>query len=99
MFVEVADRNDNNPAFYPRVYYTSIPQTAGVGYSVATVIATDADAGDNGTVRYSLSQPQGGANGLFGIDSVSGLISVQSSLSNAESSYSIQVTSTSVSIV
>lgn len=44
--------------------------------SVLTVIATDADRGNNGSVTYSLKQvPMKGSTPLFSIDSSTGLIS------------------------
>lgn len=44
--------------------------------TVLTVIATDADSGNNGTVIYSLKQvPMNGDDPLFSIDSHMGLIS------------------------
>ena len=50
--------------------------------SVLTVIATDADRGNNGSVTYSLKQvPMKGSTPLFSIDSSTGLIST--TLSNA----------------
>lgn len=50
--------------------------------TVLTVIATDADNGNNGSVTYSLKQvPMKGSQPLFSIDSHMGLISTM--LNNA----------------
>lgn len=47
-----------------------------LGMTVLTVIATDADNGNNGSVTYSLKQvPMKGSQPLFSIDSHMGLIS------------------------
>lgn len=52
------------------------------GMTVLTVIATDADSGNNGSVTYSLKQvPMKGNQPLFSIDSYMGLISTM--LNNA----------------
>jgi len=52
------------------------------GMTVLTVIATDADNGNNGSVAYSLKQvPMKGNQPLFSIDSHMGLISTM--LNNA----------------
>ena len=69
--VQVSDINDNRPIFYPRQYKVSLPEseltTAG---ALVAVAATDADAGDNGRIQYSIAS--GNANGLFRIDPSTG---------------------------
>ena len=47
IFVDVSltDVNDNRPVFKTGSYYAAVKETAGVGDSVITVQATDADAG------------------------------------------------------
>ncbi|KAI8798409.1 protocadherin-9 [Biomphalaria glabrata] len=53
--VVVDDFNDNSPVFSSTIYAASFNETAGTGYNVLTVSATDLDTGDNGKVIYSLS--------------------------------------------
>lgn len=88
--LDVTDLNDNRPMFYPLRYYAVVPETAGVGYPVISVQASDADSGDNSVVRYSLSQ-QSGAQGRFSIHPQTGEISVSGSLPASVRSYSVQV--------
>ena len=52
--VLVSDINDNAPRFSQASYQAVVPGNAGVGVSVLTVRATDADDGANRAVTYSL---------------------------------------------
>lgn len=52
----------------------SIPENSPVGTAVTTVHATDGDAGDYGTVRYSLA---GVHSVAFTVDPVTGVVSVK----------------------
>ena len=52
--VTVADVNDNFPSFLQDVYAVSLSENSAVGSTIATFNATDADAGENGTVTYSV---------------------------------------------
>lgn len=88
--MNVTDVNDNSPVFYPSRYYAVVPKSAGVGYSVLSVIATDADKGDNGVIRYSLAQ-NSGAGGLFTVDAETGELAVSSALPSTSTTYTIQV--------
>ena len=88
--MNVTDVNDNSPVFYPHVYYPVIPESAGVGYSIVSVMATDADKGNNGLVEYSLNQ-QSNPNNLFSINVDSGVVSLAKSLSLSQRSYTLQV--------
>ncbi|PIO53564.1 cadherin domain protein, partial [Teladorsagia circumcincta] len=49
-----------------------------VGSSVITLLAHDADSGENGVVKYSIIS--GNELGLFAVDSILGIISVAKSL-------------------
>lgn len=90
VYINVTDLNDNSPVFYPSQYYAQIPESSGLGYSILPVTATDLDAGDNGVVRYGLSQ-QNVASSKFAIDRVSGLITLTGSLPVSQRSYTFQV--------
>ena len=66
-------KKDDSSLFQCPYCHGSTPYVSGM--SVLTVIATDADRGNNGSVTYSLKQvPMKGSTGLFSIDSSTGLI-------------------------
>ena len=52
--VMVADINDNFPAFSQDLYTISLSENSAIGSTIATINATDPDAGENGTVTYSI---------------------------------------------
>ena len=66
----------DSPVFEPKSYDKTLKDNAGINSAVATVVATDKDAGD--TITYSFT---GGNTGdVFGIDSSSGAITLQKKL-------------------
>ncbi|VDM81640.1 unnamed protein product, partial [Strongylus vulgaris] len=52
--VTVTDDNDNAPRFVHKDYSVTLPLRSPVGYSVVTLLAHDADSGENGMVKYSI---------------------------------------------
>ncbi|XP_026678383.1 protein dachsous-like [Diaphorina citri] len=78
--VTIQDVNDNQPIFNQSRYFATVPENATVGTSIFQVFATDADAGSNGEVEYSINRRQSDKDGLFNIDSKSGLIFVNKAL-------------------
>lgn len=78
LIVNVIDVNDNAPVFDNATlpYRALVSEGASINTLVLTVRATDADAGQNGAVRYRLI----GANLPFSIDMISGQIRVRSTL-------------------
>uniref|UniRef100_A0A8C5KIT6 Protocadherin gamma subfamily A, 5 n=1 Tax=Jaculus jaculus TaxID=51337 RepID=A0A8C5KIT6_JACJA len=56
IFLEVADINDNPPAFSRPAYSTSIPENNPRGVSIFSVTAYDTDSGDNARVTYFLAE-------------------------------------------
>jgi len=74
--VEIEDKNDESPTFdYADVFYqTNMLSSVVSNHRVYRVYATDADAGDNGRVSYSLSSTSPNCSRCFSIDSNSGLI-------------------------
>lgn len=78
--ITVLDVNDNPPAFNQSRYVGRVPENASVGTAVLRVHASDADAGDNGRVRYAINRRQSDREGLFAIDAESGLVSVSKPL-------------------
>ena len=55
MIVEVADVNDNAPAFTQPSYTAVVPENAPLDWSVSQVQAIDPDEGDGGKVEYTLA--------------------------------------------
>ncbi|RUS88778.1 hypothetical protein EGW08_003495 [Elysia chlorotica] len=88
--IVVTDINDNAPEFQsPAVFL--VPYPSSVGSAVATLLATDADSGDNGKVTYSMS---GLPSGRFALAVDSGQISLGQALPSSPTSYSATVTAT-----
>uniref|UniRef100_A0A6I8NQ13 Protocadherin 1 n=1 Tax=Ornithorhynchus anatinus TaxID=9258 RepID=A0A6I8NQ13_ORNAN len=77
--VQVVDVNDNAPVFAQALTEVAIPENNVPGELVAQVAATDADAGSNAEVVYSL-EPEPAARDLFSITPDSGQIRVLASL-------------------
>lgn len=74
--ITIQDVNDNQPIFNQSRYFATVPENATVGTSILQVHATDADANENGEVEYSINRRQSDKEGMFRIDSKTGLISV-----------------------
>ena len=95
MVIYVSPGNVNDPVFEPTTPAT-VREDAANGLVVATVAATDQDAGTSGEIRYSLMS--GNTNGAFEIDALSGSISVGSSqflnVTNYTDMYSLTVAAT-----
>ncbi|KAK0134170.1 Protocadherin-23 [Merluccius polli] len=92
--VSVADVNDNPPSFthLPATKVLNVQMWAGLpsGSLVTSMFAKDPDAGENGTVTFSLRTDDG--LGVFGIDSQSGdIILVAASLQPIETHYTLEV--------
>ncbi|NXI55069.1 PCDG4 protein, partial [Chloroceryle aenea] len=60
------------PVFSKSVYEARVPENVPTGSLVLQVRATDADAGSNGRVSYSLGNVPDGIRALFSVDSESG---------------------------
>ncbi|XP_053894401.1 cadherin-related family member 2 [Malaclemys terrapin pileata] len=50
----VQDRNDNPPIFQNQPYIIDLPETWPIGSAIYRVLATDADSGNDGRVRYEI---------------------------------------------
>ena len=70
VFITLTDINDNNPMFNQSAYTAIVLESIGINDTVATVLATDRDAGDNMIVRYSLRTQEH----LFSIDPITGVV-------------------------
>uniref|UniRef100_W5KN59 FAT atypical cadherin 3 n=1 Tax=Astyanax mexicanus TaxID=7994 RepID=W5KN59_ASTMX len=73
IIVNVEDSNDQSPFFTRTVYDGVVIESASPGTPVIQVTALDRDTGRNGELIYSIEANTGGA---FGIDSLSGIVSV-----------------------
>ncbi|KAI4501460.1 hypothetical protein M0802_003337 [Mischocyttarus mexicanus] len=78
--VTVQDVNDNPPIFNQTRYSASVPENATVGTPVLAVNATDADAGENGRIEYSINRRQSDRGEMFRIDPESGMVYVNKAL-------------------
>ena len=74
--VKLTDVNDLSPVFEKSIYEVSVSENVTPNETFFTVIARDADAGDNGVVTYSIEN----FSNLFHIDSTSGELSTLSNL-------------------
>ena len=83
VFLKVEDINDNNPEFYPKQYFISIADDTAVGSSILKVKALDKDEGDNAIITYTL---ESGGDGLFLVDSWTGVVSLRTSLRSSQKS-------------
>jgi len=84
--VIVSDANDNIPIFTQSVYNITIPEDAPVGTTVVTVLAIDADSGQNGKVCYVFSsQTSSVYSDMFAIDAKTGVLSLLRALDYVES--------------
>lgn len=69
----VTDVNDNAPVFARKSYQASISEAEGVGTSVLTLSARDADQGLNGRIQYTFAGGDDG-DGAFSVDPTSGIV-------------------------
>ncbi|XP_054259476.1 protein dachsous-like [Macrosteles quadrilineatus] len=78
--ITIQDVNDNQPIFNQSRYFATVPENATVGTSILQVHATDADASENGEVEYSINRRQSDREGMFKIDSKTGMVTVNKPL-------------------
>ena len=74
----VVDENDNSPVFSMDPYIAEVTENSANGVPVVMVLATDADSGMFGEVRYSIVS--GNIDDVFSINSSSGAILVNGSI-------------------
>ncbi|KAM4706620.1 protocadherin Fat 4-like [Discoglossus pictus] len=92
VMVVVLDINDNNPLFAHSLFKVEISENTLTGTDLIQVVATDADEGVNGMIRYTIVD--GNPNNEFRIDTVTGTISIAKPLDRErKSSYSLTVQS------
>ena len=65
--VALIDVNDNRPAFDKTFYARTIKENAKIDTLIATVKASDGDAGYNGVVEYSVDRSAGNSSDLFDV--------------------------------
>ncbi|XP_033149615.1 fat-like cadherin-related tumor suppressor homolog [Drosophila busckii] len=81
--VQVLDRNDLSPLFYPTEYAVTVPEDTPKHHSIVKVIADDADLGVNGEIYYSfLIESE-----HFAIHPTTGDITILKRLNYAENSH------------
>ncbi|KAI9538926.1 hypothetical protein NQZ68_009003 [Dissostichus eleginoides] len=75
--VDVLDINDNSPFFIGSPYTFYVPENNKVGMSIFSVIATDADGGENAEVTFSLNRKSAGptVTAFLNINQANGTIS------------------------
>uniref|UniRef100_A0A673HL82 Protocadherin Fat 3-like n=1 Tax=Sinocyclocheilus rhinocerous TaxID=307959 RepID=A0A673HL82_9TELE len=77
IIVTLEDANDQPPFFTRTIYDSTVFESAPPGTSALQVIALDKDSGRNGEIVYSIDAGKHcNSGGIFGIDSLSGIISV-----------------------
>uniref|UniRef100_A0A8B9G945 Cadherin domain-containing protein n=1 Tax=Amazona collaria TaxID=241587 RepID=A0A8B9G945_9PSIT len=79
LVLEVSDVNDNAPVFEEAAYSAYVAENNAAGALVLHVSARDADAGNNGRVRYSLEGGSAGAAPYVSVESQSGAVYAQRS--------------------
>ncbi|NWV55198.1 PCDGA protein, partial [Daphoenositta chrysoptera] len=90
--VTVLDANDNAPVFSQAEYTVRVPEDVPVGSTLVTVIATDADEGLYGHMKYSFKKITEKASQTFHLDSETGAITLLRSLDFEEGdSYELEV--------
>ncbi|ESN95584.1 hypothetical protein HELRODRAFT_141021, partial [Helobdella robusta] len=81
LIIKIVDVNDNSPQFESSHYSVSLPENSKVGTEIIRVLATDADEGMNGIVKYGWSDDTFKKFGsYFSIDSGSGSIRLKKTL-------------------
>lgn len=80
VFVAVEDDNDNSPIFQLNKYEVELSEAAGLKHQVTKIVALDADQPNtpNSEVVYDITS--GNDKGMFSIDLVSGVLSVNNHL-------------------
>lgn len=77
VFLSIEDVNDNSPEFYPIRYFVPVSEDTPMDKSLLKVSASDPDYGDNAIITYTL---ENGGDGLFTVDSLTGVITLRGSL-------------------
>jgi len=72
--VDVQDVNNNEPTFEHEAYHAVVNETAAVGTAVVRVRATDADAGENAAVAYSIIA--GDDRRQFAVNQTTGVLTI-----------------------
>ena len=82
--IHLLDINDSPPQFDQSTYTLSVSEAARIGDQVGKVTATDLDAGENGTVKYSLVDL---TSSQFVIDSSTGVIITNTTLDREDTPF------------
>lgn len=88
--VTVLDSNDNAPMFGQTTYRVLVREDANIGEKITQVYANDVDSNENGRVNYSIER--GDRQKQFGINPVTGEITVNGELDREKvASYALEV--------
>ncbi|XP_063989981.1 protein dachsous [Diachasmimorpha longicaudata] len=81
----IDDANDNSPKWPQDPLFIRVSEGCSIGMTIYNLTATDADAGDNGDLRYDLVSefPNGG---IFSVDSLTGALTIMKTLDREERS-------------
>ncbi|KAK3801950.1 hypothetical protein RRG08_064544 [Elysia crispata] len=94
LVIKVIDENNNSPIFVDSARSLAVPETAAIGQSIATLIATDEDGGKNGEISYTLQPKDDDDSGLllFSINPVTGTVRVFGNLlGKGDETYNMRV--------
>ncbi|XP_069725589.1 protocadherin gamma-A10-like [Phaenicophaeus curvirostris] len=90
--VAVLDANDNAPVFSQAEYAVRVPEDVPVGSTLVTLMATDADDGTNGHVKYSIKKMSDLASEIFQLNAEMGAITLLRNLDFEEgNTYELEV--------
>ena len=87
----VEDVNDNVPVFLPP-FAAGFARTSATGWEIIKIIATDADNGKNGTVRYSLRSKLDST--CFAVNAQTGSVTVVAPLSSSKKIFEVEIRAT-----
>lgn len=93
--VQVEDVDDQSPVFTSVPSVTRIPEDTPVGGMVLQITAIDGDRGVNNPIKYRITK---GDNGLFTINSNTGIVSVAKKLDRESANNELSTTSSSSTI-
>ncbi|CAD5114675.1 DgyrCDS3721 [Dimorphilus gyrociliatus] len=74
VFINVLDSNDNKPTFNQSTYSTTVKERSQIGQFVLNITATDVDEGENGAIKYSITD--GNEQNCFQIGDNNGILKI-----------------------
>nr|XP_042897100.1 fat-like cadherin-related tumor suppressor homolog isoform X1 [Parasteatoda tepidariorum] len=83
----VIDANDNDPKFDSDLYSASIAENIEPGATILRVVATDADASNNGLLKYHFGPDAGNVANIFQLDRITGWLTTMITLDREDTSF------------